>query len=378
LLSMFNAGASPSWFDMECSGYLKDMFILTGLDHGFRGRDVSTKPGNILHMRQNISWYPVRNITCALEVKTRHFMGEDIRTTVEHNEGLASQATYFDWIWALADDECLSILTMIDRAWIESYLGAGQFTVGRQRIAWGTNWVWNPIDLFNPVSPLDFDTEEGPGSDAARVQYYTSPTSKLELAAAPSRESWRNVVAGFFKINRWEYDLYLVGGWKRSSGVVGAAWAGQVRGAGLRGEWLYVRPGGGREYTHPFTVAAVSADYVFPSSFYLHVEALYNSEGTIGEAGGERLRTAIDRGELSPARGSIFWETAYSFSPLLRTSISGIMNPFDSSWYTGPSASLSVATDVDLGATALIFGGEEGTEFGDMHALFLASLRISF
>jgi hypothetical protein len=354
------------------------MLILTGLDYGFRGHDVSTKLGNVFHMRQNIRWYPLGNTTCALELKTRHFMGEDMRATVEHSEELASQATYFDWTWTLADDDHISLVTMVDRAWIDSYLGPCQFTVGRQRIAWGTNWVWNPIDLFNPVSPLDFDTEEGPGSDAARVQYYVNPTSKLEFAVAPGRDSSPTVAGALFRVNRWECDFYVVTGWWRSVGVVGGAWAGQLGGAGLRGELLYARPSGSREYDEPFGLAAVSASYVFSSSLYLHGEALYNSEGSTGRGGGTRLRQAVGRGELSPARASIFCEVAYNFTPLLRMNISSIVNPFDSSWYTGPTASLSVAANVDLGATALVFGGEEGTEFGDLHALFLASLRLSF
>ena len=35
------------------------------------------------------------------------------------------------------------------------------------------NLVWNPNDLFNAFSFVDFDYEERPGSDALRIQKYT-------------------------------------------------------------------------------------------------------------------------------------------------------------------------------------------------------------
>lgn len=377
-LSGSGATGASSWLDISFRGYLKDLLSISEQQYGLGGSDQDWAAGNVLHMRQNLRWFPLESVTCGIEVKTRHFLGENIRSTVEYNEGLSSQATYFDWTWFLVEEDNSSLVTTVDRAWIESYLGPAQFTVGRQRIAWGTNLVWNPVDLFNPVSPFDFDSEERPGADAARVQYYTSPTSKLEFAVAPGRESWRSVVAGLYRINRWEYDFYLVGGWWRSSGVVGGAWAGQVRGAGFRGEWLYAHPSGGWQYTEPFTLAAISGDYTFPNSLYLHGEALYNSEGTTGEAGRWRLWEAIERGELSPGRVSLFDEVAYSFTPLVRGSLSGILNPFDHSWYLGPAVYWSLTDNLDLNLSALLFEGEEGTEFGDMGEILFASIKYSF
>jgi hypothetical protein len=370
--------AGPSWLDLSFRGYLKDMVSLSRQDYALSGQGESWKLGNVIHTRQNLRWFPLTSTTCALELKTRNFLGENIRSIVEYNENLTRQATYFDWTWMILDEDDFSMTTAVDRAWIDCYLGSTQATLGRQRIAWGTNLVWNPIDLFNPVSPLDFDTEEKPGADGVRVQYYASSTSKLEVAAAPSRDSSKKVIAGLFRVNRWEYDFYVVGGRRHENWVGGGAWAGQISGAGFRGEWLYAHPDSGSEYPDPFGVTAVSGDYTFPNSFYLHAEFLYNSTGSTGDAGGWRLAEAIQRGELSPARISLFGEAAYNLSPLVRADLACMVNPQDHSWFLGPAASWSVATDFDLAVTGFLFGGGEGTEFGDSGEVLMAQMRFSF
>ncbi len=369
LASIVEAG--PSWLDSSFRGYLKEMVSLSRQGESWR-------LGNVIHARQNLRWFPATSTTCALEVKTRNFLGENIRSIVEYNENLYRRATYFHWTWMILDEDDYSMTTTIDRVWIDSYSGSTQATLGRQRIAWGTNLVWNPTDLFNPVSPLDFDTEEKSGSDGIRVQHYVGSTSKLEFAAAPSRDSSKKVIAALYRVNRWEYDFYIVGGRRHRNWVGGGAWAGQIRGAGFRGEWLYAHPDRDSEYLDPFGVTALSGDYTFPNSLYLHAEFLYNSAGSTGDAGGWRLLEAIERGELSPARVSLFGEAAYNLSPLVRANLAGMFNPLDQSWFLGPAASWSVATDFDLAFMGLLFGGGMGTEFGDSGEVLVAQMRFSF
>jgi hypothetical protein len=378
ILASSSTFGAPSWLDLSFRGYLKDLLSLSRQEYGFIGFDGPWTVGNVLHTRQNFRLYPLEDVTCGMEVKTRFFRGVKMKSSLDYIEGPALEATYFDWTWNILDEGSSAIVTTIDRAYVDLYLGPTQSTVGRQRVAWGTNWVWNPIDLFNTISPLDYDTEERPGADAVRVQYYTSPTSKLEFAVAPGRDSERHVIAGLFGTNVWHYDLYLVGGSERSNAVVGGAWAGQIRGAGFRGEWLYGEPGQDSDYGAPFALAAASVDYTFPNSLFLQGELLYNTAGTSGDAGGERLWQAVLRNELSPARASVFGQVAYSFSPLVRGSLSSILNPFDHSWYLGPTVAWSLAANIDLSAMALFFGGRDGTEFGDFGEVFLATAKLSF
>ena len=57
-----------------------------------------------------------------------------------------------------------------------------ELTLGRQRINWGVNLAFNPNDLFNAYSLIDFDYQERPGSDAIRFQYFTNELSSFETA----------------------------------------------------------------------------------------------------------------------------------------------------------------------------------------------------
>ena len=374
--------ASASWDEFTLRGYVKDLVGVQRTDPHL------VEPGlrlsNIIHMRQNLRWYPTHTLTGALEVKTQ-FVALFVKKwtldgIVPAAEGVPEfqQTRYFDWSWAPIDEKYVTFITTIDRAWLDWYAGQAQVTAGRQRIAWGTNLAWNPIDLFNPYSPLDFDNEERPGTDGLRFQYYTGPSSKVEVAVAPAEDFEKSVAAALVKINRWRYDLHFLAGRRGKGTVVGAAWAGQIRGGGFRGEALYRYPDEDSHILDPYLVVGISGDYTFPNSFYLIGEVLYNERGMTEPAGGLHLIQAFAEGELTPARTSLFGQVAYAITPLIRGGISSILNPHDRSWYIGPSIDWSVATDLDLTAIGLLFGGDDGTEFGDIGQMLFLRLKMSF
>ena len=289
-----------------------------------------------------------------------------------------SEATYFDWDKDWIDEDGLLITSTIDRAWLKSYFGSLQIDIGRQRIAWGTNFVWNPIDLFNPVNPLDFANDEMPGGDGIRAQYYIGPNSKVEAAIAPQKEEDETIAAGLIQINKWNYDWILLGGRRYLETVFGFAWAGNIKGGGFRGELLYAKPRNYLREPDDYIIASISGDYTFRNSQYFHVSILYNERGTTDDAGGLRQLLAFSRGELTPARLSLWGEAARDLTPLLRGDIGMIFNPYDYSWYLGPNFTYSLLTDLDVAAMALIFGGDEGTEFGDNGNIFMMRFTYSF
>ena len=43
---------------------------------------------------------------------------------------------------------------------------AGDFRFGRQQVNWSTALIWNPMDILNPVSPLQLEPDERVGVDA--------------------------------------------------------------------------------------------------------------------------------------------------------------------------------------------------------------------
>lgn len=339
---------------------------------------------NLVHARLNTRAYLSPAVTLGLDLKARLVTGDAAQQLLDLAELFRGTHTWFDWEHRFVDEENAVLAALIDRAWIDGEKGRVQITVGRQRIAWGTGLVWNPIDIFNPSSPLDFDNEEKPGTDAGRAQVYLGPNSKAEAAVAPARHADDTVAALQLVVNYRGYDWSVLGGRRGPVTVFGGAWAGSIRGGGFRGELLYAVPRQGWSPTDSLAAgsscffASADGDYTFRNSLYLHAAVLYNDCGSTGDAGGRRLIEAYQRLWLTSGRLSLYGEIAGDVTPLLRAELAGILNPFDDSFYVGPLLRWSAITDLDVIASGLLFGGRGGTEFGDESALWMLWIKYSF
>ena len=378
-------GAIPTYFaeqndswggtsTFQAGGYLKSLSSWTfppGQEAYF---------DHLLHARLNTKWFPTDNLTGVLELRGRWYYGTSVERTpdfarqLEHDAGVGTLGVV---LW---EGERNIAYGEIDRLYADWSPGRWQATVGRQRISWGTNLVWNPIDLFNPLSVLDFDYEERPAADAVRVQYFTGAVSKIEVAIKPGDRNVKSISAVQWSTNRWDYDFHVLGGLREGAFVGGAGWAGDIMGGGFRGEVLVSEiPGPLRqpESSDVMTSAAVSGDYTFPNSFYIHTEVLYNSKGVTENAALARP-SAVALGLLSPARWSLYQEFSYDVSPLVRAGVFAIYNPDDHSSVIFPSATWSVITNLDLTALALFFSGAPLTEYGGYGAIGYLRLKWSF
>jgi hypothetical protein len=346
---------------------------------------------HLLHSRLNTRWYPAQSLTAALELRTRFFYGGSVENFPFYSNLVKSKQGLIDLDILIWDEKKTIGYAEIDRLWLDYVKDNWQLTVGRQRIAWGTSWVWNPTDLFNPKEVLDFDYEEMPGADAVRIQYYTGPITKVELAVSPGKDKADLTAAGLISFNQWDYDFNLIAGYKKERWVLGGGWVGDIMDAGFRGEIL-VSQAPKQKYNSPYyqlnnieplssdnsyVSLVISGDYTFPNSFYIHTELLFNSNGTDQYASVYR-QEAIQLDMLTPARWSFFHEFAYQFTPLFRAGLFGILNPDDKSFVIVPSATYSLITNLDLYLTGFIFGGPKFSEFGDSGSSIFVRVKFSF
>ena len=348
---------------------------------------------HLFHARLNTKWFPSDNITGNLEFRFRAFAGESIKNISNYYEAIKSHQPLMDLDVLLWNNNSSIGYLEADRFYIDYYSGDFQATLGRQRIAWGTSWVWNPTDIFNPRSVLDFDYEELPGVDAFRLQYYTDAVSKVELALAPARKKENSSYAFLLSQNAFDYDFNFMTGFKQQRWIVGTAWSGDILTAGFRGEITYSQnPTQNKTYDSiyvPFAENAISAnkdnvlsfvlsgDYTFPNSFYIHTEILFNSNGktkNIGLFNNE----ANQLGMLSASKWSVYQEFSYDISPLMRGSVFAILNPNDNSYVVVPTITYSVITNLDLYLIGLFFNGGPLTEYGDAGYSYYARLKYSF
>jgi hypothetical protein len=383
VMAPLRADGAPA---ISLSGYVRDSPIAWTAEDPVTGagRGGPERFTNLLHTRQNLRLFAGPAATVGLEVRTRWFAGDAARELVDRTGLTAGRGTWFDAEHRFVDEPRAVVVSAIDRAWLGLERGPVQATLGRQRIAWGTALVWNPIDVLNPASPLDFDDVEKPGTDAARMQVWLGPASKLDVAAAPARHADEGTLVGELVVNHAGVDWVAMGGRRGPWALAGGAWAGNVGGGGFRGEFLVSFPRAGlrlpgtasAEQTN--VLACLDGDDTFGGTLTLHAAVLYNLRGTAGDAGGTRLLEADARRWPTPARWSLYAEAGRDAGPLVHVDLAGILDPGDGSWYVGPTVTWSAAADLDVSASALAFGGRHATEFGDDGHLLMSRVQWSY
>ena len=378
LLLIFPLQAFVQESKWTLNGYVKELYMFYSPENAIPGIDRDYLATNIIHNRLNLKWYASSKLTTVVEMRNRLMFGTlvkdfpDYQSTIDVDHGLV------DLSWISAQSSSWFIHSMIDRAYLNYNSGKWQFRVGRQRVNWGVNLVWNPNDIFNSFSYFDFDYEERPGTDALRVQYYTGTTSSAELVYKPGRDQAHTAMAGMYRFTSWNYDFQFIGGQAGNDWIFGGGWAGDIRGAGFRGEFTHFEPLNDR--SDRATVASVSADYTFKNSLYLHTSILYNSAGKTGKAGGMDVffNPEMSAKQLSFARYSLFGQVSKPITPLFSGSFSGIVNPSDGSFYFGPALTYSLLDNLELMLTGQLFFGDAGTEFGNIGQIAFGRLKWSF
>jgi len=362
LASVFSAPSNSQTASTDLGGYLEYLFSTT--------YDVpaGNSTDHLLHARLNGKWYPTDAVTGVMELRFRGYYGGTVENTPNFADRLKNRLGYGTLDATLWSDNSSIGYGEIDRLYVNWAPKDLQITVGRQRIAWGTNLVWNVIDIFNPLSILDFDYVERPAVDAIQAQYYTSPVTKIALAYKPTTTYSKSITGFLWTLNRWDYDFHIVGGERYGLGYIGGGWAGDISGGGFRGETIFaekpdVIPG---QHTNGIMVStALSGDYTFQNSFYVHTEVLYNSEG-VSSGAAHYQGISQQLGLLSPATWSLFQEFSYDISPLVRGSAFAIYNPDDHSVALVPSFTWSALTNLDVMFLGLIFSGGGGSEYGGL------------
>ena len=355
---------------LQLGGYVKYLYSNSELSEIKRIND------HLIHSRINSKIFFSSDITFTGELRNRFYFGGSVENNPRFLEGIKSNHDLgnIDIVWWQKPSSVG--YSEVDRLNLDANFGKFQLTLGRQRIAWGTAMVWNPTDLFNPLSVLDFDYEERPGVDALRAQYYFSAVSKIEVALKPGDKRENTIIAAKLLLNSWNYDFHFVGGIRAYKPIYGFGWAGDIFGAGFRGEILSSRIDDAQSGLLNLnkkwsTSLTLSGDYTFPNTLYLHSEILYNSCGLTTNY----LNALLLIKNLTlqtAARWSIYQEVSYEVHPLLKSSVFIIFNPSDKSSVLVPSLTWSVIENYDIMAIGLLFSGKQNTEYGDYgQSLFL-------
>ena len=354
------------------SGYVKNLHEFSFVDNLNQLQWTS-----LLHNRLNFKYTPSDEIKVRLELRNRLFYGDNVKKIVGFSELISQDDGMVDLSWNGINDGNLLFNTIIDRALINYTKGNWDITIGRQRVNWGMNLIWNANDIFNSYNFLDFDYEERPGSDAVRVQYYLDDFTKIELAVKKGRSEDDHIVAVLYKFNKWSYDIQLIIGVYKEDWVLGAGWAGNLKDAGFKGEVSYFVPYKSYFNSENVLSASISIDYGFKKGLYLNSSILYNSSvNKASNALDILVYSNLSAKNLMPYEFSGFLQLAKEFTPILKGTFSTIYSPTNHSVIIMPSLEYSIATNWMLN-----FTGQSFFKFEDYQTLgnrFFVRLRWSF
>jgi hypothetical protein len=355
-----------------------------------------------IYNRFNFWWNPSDNLEFHAGMRNNFTFGPLVAAynkLFDYAEFLTYDDGYMDLTWKISGDNSNVLYTNLDRLSAKFTYEKFEISLGRQRINWGTNLVWNPNDIFNAFNYFDFNYIERPGSDAVLMQYYTGDFSSIQLAAKLNyrieqldslniKKKLSLTVAAMYKFNKWNYDFQFFGGMMQTDITAGMGWAGNIGGAGFTGELSWFRDKDNFSDTTDVVVASLSADYIFKNQLMVSISCIYNSNGSTDYAyknqnsGLGSLNTmfssSLNVKNLTPSRFDIFGQLSYPATPLINVTFSAILNPFDKSVYLGPSATFSLSDNISLMLVSQIFTGDKLTEFGDFGQMYFLDLKWSF
>src|ERR1017187_8105405 len=297
----------------------------------------------LIHNRLNFRYRPEDNFDFRLDIRNRIYYGELVQTYPNFASLVTGSDETFNLSKNWVNRNAVLINSTIDRASAEYIKGKWDITLGRQRINWGINTVWTPNDIFNTFNYFDFDYEERPGSDAARIQYSFNSSSSLELAASPGKTNDQNIEALMYRFNKWNYDFQVFSGIYHQDYTAGAGWAGNIKDAGFKGEVSYFTSR--QNVSDSNTIAAsLSMDYGFKNGIYVLFSGLYNSTGNDSILNIAQLTTeSLSAKNIFPFKYTAFAQITYSFTPILKGSLGAMYSLAGNSVIILPDVTYSIS-----------------------------------
>ncbi len=281
--------------------------------------------------------------------------------------------TFANLDWTISDGDNHQLKQSLFRVFTTLYAGNAEIKVGRQRIAWGTGFVWNPTDLLNPYNPAAIELEEKTGVDAIYGVLPFGSLSRIEAAYAPGRGALKASTAARITTNWRDYDFSIMAGDFQDSFVVGGDFAGYIGGGGFRGEFAYTQQDGAGNFLR----AVVNADYNFPGDWYAFVEFYFNGQGESNK-NDYNLTDLFSGNVFNLAQHYLAFSVTKSITPLFTFSAYNINNLNDHSVLFGPVLTYSLAENLELSLSSYLFIGANDTEYGQLKSSYFGSMQYYF
>ncbi|MFC1540444.1 hypothetical protein ACFL1W_01860 [Candidatus Margulisiibacteriota bacterium] len=272
-----------------------------------------------------------------------------------------------------------------DRAYLKVSFPAADLTAGKQRIAWGAGYLWNPTDVFNPFTMSFAVAEESEQEPTAvRLEVPLGPVAGIDTYIVTDAK-WEETAKGIRAItNLGMYDLsasYVDRG--RGAFQLGFDTTGELFDFGVRSEIAYVSPATSESY---FQLMA-GWNYTLENGWGLDMEYYYNGLGKRKKE--DYDWTGLYAGQINQlGRDYLYFDLHKMLDEITGIRFSLLTNLDDLSYLIYPSFSRNIFQNVDLSLEAMLTGGQSGSEFYPTDAqdpsglsgskLLLARIKYSF
>jgi hypothetical protein len=275
--------------------------------------------------------------------------------------------------------------TSLYRGYVSLRGGAATLTAGRQRIGWGTAHFFSPMDMFNPISPLQIEPEERQGVDAALLEVSSPGALRWNFVYAPQDGFRRSTSAVRLSRTIHNYDLDVAAARFGEEWTTGLDFAGQLRGAGLRGEmtyrWRHPIPGLTPVSTHDALRLAIGSDYAFGNGLYLVGEYFYN-QGQPDLPSNQPLDLTVllqfSNEIFTLHRHFVSAGASYPLTPLWKLETYVVADLAGPSTVVLPRLSHSLTANADLSFGGQLFASSRTGEFHGLSDLFFIEFEIHF
>jgi len=349
-----------------------------------RSNEIDFQKNHLIHNRLNIRGYIKDNFSIGLELRNRVLFDEG---RFNDDDG------YFDLSHYFVNDSKFKIHSMIDRIWLKYQKEKIEISIGRQRVNWGINTIWNSNDLFNAYNFIDFDYIERPGSDVVRFQYSGDDLSSLDIVYKPSTNEESSVIAALYKINKMGYDFQFLLADYYNDIALGGGWAGNIKNAGFKGEITYFISDESSEDNS--TSLSTSIDYSFTNGIYILGSHLYNSNGYSDPQQfelGTITQNVLSPKNLMPSKNSYLIQASAFITPAINSSFTLLYGEGINFFFFSPNISYEINSSLDASIIGQFFYMDDelnsniphaGTDFAPINTIsringYYARLKWSF
>ena len=314
------------------------------------------------------------------------------------------------WDWYKASNGSASM--WLDRFNLRATLAKADITAGRQPITFGKAYFWNPLDIFLPFDPRQFDRDYKAGVDALRMDITLGSFTGINLIGVAGREldysgkyvdhgtlnaSWYGsslIARTFTTLHNW--DLAIQGGKIYGGYQLGGGSVGEIGPVEARAEAAYFwardseplpSPLEGDLVEDSFT-GVVGFGHRFENTLTVEIEYFYNGAGDSNDLDASFVRFASGN-ILQMSRHLTGFLISYEFIPIITGQFTALYSWEDPSAQIQPILTWSVSNNTDLILGASINFGDRPTrdssgevklrsEFGTFPDFYFMEFKLYF